>query len=160
MIIRLPALTLVLTLTACGTLGGGYDDRNNNRYRDSYTYADRSSDPRHRQCLDCGTVTRISRNRDQRDDSTSGGGVVAGAVIGGVLGNQIGGGSGRTAATVAGAVAGGVAGNAIERNAAGSGYVLTVRMDRGDELWFTQHALDGIREGTRVRVRDDRLWLD
>jgi len=61
-------------------------------------------------------------------------------------------------ATVAGAVAGAVAGNAIQRNVSGARFNVHVRMDDGRTTVVTQEDLDGIREGSYVRVYNGRAW--
>jgi outer membrane lipoprotein SlyB len=77
-----------------------------------------------------------------------------------VLGNQVGGGSGRAAATVAGAIAGGVAGNALEKDSRSAPrYELYVLMDDGRRIIVTQPELNGIREGSYVRVTGTRARL-
>ena len=87
--------------------------------------------------------------------------VVVGAVVGGAVGNQVGSGDGKTAATVAGAVVGGIVGNNVEKNrAGGTWYELHVLMADGRTVTVTQDDLNGIREGTRVRLRDGRAYLD
>lgn len=107
-------------------------------------------------CRDCGTVERIVQI--QGDRHSSGGGAVAGAVIGGVLGNQVGSGSGRKAATVVGAVAGGIAGNEIEKNTnAAPRYEITVRMNSGRRLLYTQRDHHGLREGDYVRAQGNSV---
>lgn len=141
--VRILAITtLTVALAACGSMGSPY--------RDSYSdHGDYRSETR---CYDCGVVQRIERY--DSDGRTSGGGAVAGAVIGGVLGNQIGKGDGRKAATVVGAVAGGFAGNAIERDSSRTRYAIDVRMDNGQRISVHQSQLNGVREGSRVVVRD------
>lgn len=141
-----------LMLTACASGGGysngGYSDRgyNSGRY-DGYA-----------RCYDCGTVERIEQVYGER--SASGGGAILGGIVGGVLGNQVGSGSGRKAATVAGAIAGGVAGNNIEKNRNSAGmYELSVRMDDGRRIVVDQRDLNGIREGSYVKVSGGRARL-
>lgn len=109
-------------------------------------------------CANCGVVERVERVYGQAE--SSGGGAVVGGIIGGVLGNQVGSGSGRRAATVAGAIAGGVVGNEMERNAnAAPTYELFVRMDDGRRLVVSQRTLDGIRQGSYVRLSGGRAYL-
>jgi outer membrane lipoprotein SlyB len=119
--------------------GGGYDQG----YGQGY-------------CRDCGTVERIVQISGDR--RASGGGAIAGAVIGGVLGSQVGSGSGRDAATVAGAIAGGVAGHNIEKNTnAAPRYEITVRMNNGRRLLYTQRDHHGLREGDVVISRGNSV---
>ena len=58
----------------------------------------------------------------------------------------------------AGAVAGALAGNAIQ-NRAGMGYNIFVRMSDGRETVVSQDDLNGIREGSSVRVANGRAML-
>ncbi len=145
-----------LALAGCATDGAYYGDDDyayNGRY-DRYDRPERD----YVRCLSCGRVERIERYRD--DGRTTGVGAVTGAVVGGALGNQVGSGSGRRAATVAGAVLGGIAGNEIEEDAReGTRYDVYVRMEDGRRLVVTQRELDGIREGSVVRVTGGRAHL-
>lgn len=109
-------------------------------------------------CYDCGRVDRIDRVYGERQ--SGGGGAVLGGIVGGVLGNQVGGGSGRTAATVAGVIAGGVVGNELEKDRASSArYELHVTMDDGRRIVINQADLNGIREGSYVRISGNRARL-
>ena len=147
----LTATGLALALGACST---GYDTRSdNNRYDGDRAYSGSAAN-----CNDCGVVQRIESYSGER--RTSGVGAVAGAIVGGALGNQVGSGDGKKVATVAGAVAGGIAGNAIERNRNQTWYDVTVRMNDGRVLVFSQNDLNGIREGSRIMVRNDRVQLN
>lgn len=139
----LPASLLAIGLAACST-EGGYDHRNAGG---SYGV-----------CQDCGVVQRIESYQGERH--STGAGAVAGAVIGGALGNQVGQGDGKTAATVAGAVIGGIAGNEIEKNRSQTWYDLTIRMNDGRTVVVSQNGLNGIREGSRVVIRDGNAYLD
>jgi outer membrane lipoprotein SlyB len=109
-------------------------------------------------CYDCGVVTGISSYTGER--RTSGAGAVAGAVVGGVIGNQVGSGDGKKAATVAGAVVGGIVGNNIEKNRDSTWYEVSVRMTDGRQVVVTQNDLNGVREGSRVVLRDGKAYLD
>jgi outer membrane lipoprotein SlyB len=140
------ALTAAL-MTACATPGYHAGPSSGPRYADSWSS----------QCRNCGTVERIERVTGQ-GGGTTGGGAVLGAIVGGALGNTVGKGDGRRAATVAGAVAGGLIGNEIERNQAGAGgdtwFEVFVRMDNGQRVVTRQYGIAGIREGSRVQLRD------
>lgn len=127
------------------------------RYNDRYDDQDRYSDSYYR-CHACGRVERIEEGRGRRN---SGGGAVAGAIIGGAIGNQVGSGDGRRAATVAGAIIGGITGNKVERRSSQrrSVYDILVRFDRGGQVWVAQSELRGVREGSRVEVRNGRVRL-
>ncbi len=144
----LSAIALTLSLAACATSPGYYD--NGPAYGGSNNYPAR--------CANCGTVERIEHVYG--NSQTSGAGAVIGGVVGGVLGNQIGRGNGRTAATVVGAVGGAVAGNAIEKNnnEAGS-FDVYVRMDNGQKLILNQRDLGNIREGSYVEVYNNKAHL-
>ena len=113
-------------------------------------------------CYDCGTVTRIEMIGGNSAPSATG--AVLGGLVGAVAGRQIADSQtdseGRkNTATVAGAVAGAVAGNAIQKNVGGSRYNVHVRMNDGRTTVVTQNDLDGIREGSYVRVYNGRAWV-
>ena len=121
-----------------GYYGGGYNQAN---------------------CYDCGTVERI----EQVGQSSSG---VTGAVLGGLVGAAAGreiaddkSKGRRNTATAAGAVAGAVAGSAIEKNVRGPHYNIYVRMDDGRTVTISQNDLNGVREGSYVRVNNGRVTL-
>lgn len=141
--------SLGLCLSACATTdrGYGYQDRGDNNYASS------------NRCEACGTVQRIDV-ANYGDGRASGAGAVVGAVVGAAVGNQVGSGSGRRAATVAGAVAGGVAGHRIEENRnERDTYAVVIQMDDGRRLVVEQRNLDGVREGSRVEVRNGKAQL-
>lgn len=147
----------VALLTACATpgYGGGPYYGGPSYSQPAPSYGGYRPGP----CAYCGRVERIERvSGSGRGGSTSGGGAVLGAIIGGALGNTVGDGDGRTAATIAGAVAGGVIGNEIERNQGGAGgntwYEVFVRMDNGERIVTRQYGIAGLREGSRVEIRD------
>jgi outer membrane lipoprotein SlyB len=122
------AAAAVLTLVACGSPGPRYSGP----VYESY-----------------GTVESVEAFGAP---SSSGAGAVLGGIAGGVLGHQIGHGRGQDAATVAGAIGGAVVGNEVERsNNARTRYRISVRMDDGSRLAFTQDYND-LRTGDRVRV--------
>ncbi len=128
-------------------------------YRDSGYYGSSSSGYGQASCYDCGTVTRI----EQVGQPTSG---VTGAVLGGLVGAAAGreiaddkSKGRRNTATAAGAVAGAVAGSAIEKNVRGTRYNVYVRMDDGRVVTVTQNDLNGVREGSYVRVANGRATL-
>ena len=60
----------------------------------------------------------------------------------------------------AGAIAGGVAGNAIEKNMDKTWHEVTIRMDDGRTVVLSQDDLNGVREGSRVIVRNGRAQLN
>ena len=113
-------------------------------------------------CYDCGTVTRIEMVGGSTAPSATG--AVLGGLVGAVAGRKIADSQtdseGRkNTATVAGAVAGAVAGRAIQKNVGGGTYNVYVRMDDGRTTVVTQNDLDGIREGSYVRVYNGRAWV-
>jgi outer membrane lipoprotein SlyB len=111
-----------------------------------------------RECRDCGTVRSIEQVAGT--GQTSGAGALAGAVIGGVIGHQFGSGRGNDAATAAGAVGGAVAGNEMERQSStGRYYQVLVKMDEGGSRLINVAALNGLREGDRVRVSGQNLEM-
>jgi outer membrane lipoprotein SlyB len=138
-----------LSLAGCATSpSGGYSS--GSAYGNSQT-----------SCYDCGTVTRIEEGAGSRTPNATG--AVVGAVIGGLAARELA--KNRTdsdgkqnTATVGGAVAGGVIGNAIQ-NRAGTGYNIFVRMRDGREVVVSQDDLNGIREGSSVRIANNRATL-
>ncbi|HET7845827.1 MAG TPA: glycine zipper 2TM domain-containing protein [Xanthomonadales bacterium] len=158
----------VLALTSTAALADRYDDRYyDSRYETRYydtRYDDRYDnryDNRRGRCDRCGVVLDINRYGGHGNRHSNAGGTVLGALVGGAIGNQVGKGDGRKAATVAGAVIGGVAGNRIDdRNGDGSRrYEILVRMDDGRRVVIDQNDLNGVREGSRVYVRNGRARL-
>jgi len=146
---------LALVMAACGSYGGRHGARD--QHADMRQGSD-SRDVRAGVCFNCGIVTLI-HSFDDGPRGNGAAGAVAGAVVGGVLGSQIGSGSGRDAATVVGAVAGGVAGREIQRSNARERHELTVQMHNGHTVRWQQDRLDGVREGSRVVIRDGRFEL-
>ncbi len=109
-------------------------------------------------CYDCGTVTNI------QGGSSGKAGAVIGGLIGAVAGHEVsahtGGSTGnQNISTVAGAAAGAVAGNAIAKNRIDSGYVIQIRMNDGRMTSVNQSDLQGVREGSRVRISNGRAYL-
>jgi outer membrane lipoprotein SlyB len=147
----LPIASLALALSACSSMDNGYRDT---------AYGGTVVDSRVAgNCYDCGVVQRIESYTGEK--RATGAGAVVGAVVGGALGNQVGKGDGKTAATVAGAVAGGLAGNAIEKRTGDQTWFnVTVLMNDGRTIVVTQDDLNGVREGSRVVVRDGAAHLD
>ncbi|HEY0502371.1 MAG TPA: glycine zipper 2TM domain-containing protein [Lysobacter sp.] len=113
-------------------------------------------------CYDCGTVTRIEQVTTG-SSAPSATGAILGGVVGAVAGHEIsrhtGGSKGnQNVATAAGAVGGALAGNAIQKNTTGSQFNVYVRMNDGRTTVVTQRDLDGVREGSYVRVYNGRAW--
>ncbi|MEN4903083.1 peptidoglycan-associated outer membrane lipoprotein precursor [Luteimonas sp. TWI1416] len=114
------------------------------------------------ECYDCGTVTRIEVVGGDRNPN------VAGPIIGGIVGavaakelarrNTDSHGR-RNVAIGAGAVGGAVAGNAIQNRVEGARqYNVHVRMQDGRTTVVSQGDLDGIREGSPVRIQNGRAY--
>lgn len=108
-------------------------------------------------CYNCGTVTRIEVAAASASNVPNATGAVLGGIVGGVAGHELSKNSSKghqNLATVGGAVAGAVAGNAIQNRAqANNGtYNIYVRMDDGSTQVITQNGLNGIQEGSLVRV--------
>lgn len=144
------ALIPMLLLVACAAPRSDY-------YSGSQGYGQPARDG-YARCQSCGVVERIDRVYGERQ--SSGGGAILGGIVGGIVGNQVGSGSGRTAATAAGAIAGGVIGNQTERNTKSAPmYELYMRMDDGRRIVVTQRDLDGIREGSYVRISSGKARL-
>ena len=140
-----------LSLAGCATgPSGGYSNGGGSAYGNSQTA-----------CYDCGTVTRIEQGAGSRTPNATG--AVVGALIGGLAARELA--KNRTdshgkqnTATVGGAVAGGVIGNTIQ-NRAGTGYNIFVRMRDGRDVVVSQDDLNGIREGSSVRIANNRASL-
>lgn len=145
------AAAAALALAGCAT-APGYGS--NSGYVTSPGYGTPAS------CQDCGTVVRIEQVAGNSNVPNATGAVLGG-IVGAAAGRELGDdkSSGRrNTATVAGAVAGAVAGNAIQKNVSGATYNVQVRMDNGRTVVVSQRDLDGIREGSYVRVYDGRAW--
>lgn len=149
------AAAAAMTLAGCAT-SPGYSSAPSPSYGGgSYSNAPAN-------CYDCGTVTRIEQvtTGSSAPNAT---GAVLGGVVGAVAGHEIsrhtGGSKGnQNIAAAAGAVGGALAGNAIQKNTTGSSFNVYVRMNDGRTSVVTQRDLDGIREGSYVRVYNGRAW--
>ncbi|MEO6227684.1 MAG: peptidoglycan-associated outer membrane lipoprotein precursor [Thermomonas sp.] len=111
-------------------------------------------------CFDCGVVTNIEGGGGANGKT----GAVIGGIIGAVAGHEVsahtGGSTGnQNLSTVAGAAAGAVAGNAIAKNRINTGYTVHVRMNDGRMTSVSQSDLQGVREGSRVRISNGRAYL-
>lgn len=153
--IRLIGIAAVATvaLAGCATTSPGYGNYGNAPYS-SNTAA----------CYDCGTVTRIQMISQGQSNVPNATGAVLGGIVGAAAGRELADdkSEGRqNTATVAGAIAGAVAGNAIQNRAQSNNntYNIQVRMSDGRTVVVTQNELDGIREGSYVRVNNGRAWL-
>ena len=153
--------TLIAAISLALSSAALADHRYDDRYHDGRYYETRNDRYHSRYgCDRCGVVLDINRY-GHRNRHSNAGGTVLGALVGGAIGNQVGKGDGRKAATVAGAVIGGVAGNRIDdRNGdGGDRYEVLVRMDDGRRIVLNQNDLNGVREGSRVYVRNGRARL-
>ena len=130
----------------------------------SYGYGAATPAPAGTSCYDCGTVTRIEVASTGTSNVPNATGAVLGGVVGAAAGHELAKDSSKgrqNTATVAGAVAGAVAGNAIQNRAQANNttYNVYVRMDDGTTQVITQNDLNGIREGSYVRVSGGRAVL-
>ncbi len=107
-------------------------------------------------CYNCGVVKDIDTFKGKRSGTA---GAVVGGVVGGAVGNQVGKGDGRKAATVAGVVGGAIVGKKIAENNDKTEYDITVKMDNGDTRVITQKKIGSIKVGSRVKVKDGKVWL-
>ena len=108
-------------------------------------------------CYNCGTVTRVEVASTGTSSVPNATGAVVGGIVGGVAGHELSKDSSKghqNLATVGGAVAGAIAGNAIQNHAQANNatYNIYVRMDDGTTQVVTQNGLNGIQEGSLVRV--------
>ena len=111
-------------------------------------------------CYDCGTVTRIETLATTRSGAT---GAVIGGLVGAAAGRELAEDESKgrqNTATVAGAAAGALAGSAIQKNMANkaTSYNVYVRMDNGSAVTLNQADVNGISEGSYVRVYNGRVW--
>lgn len=112
--------------------------------------------PKAAACSNCGTITNVEQRKAKGEGT--GVGAVIGAVAGAVVGHQIGDGRGKDAATVAGAVGGGFAGNEIEKRVKGTIYYqVTVAMEAGGTRTLDVDSLNGLANGSRVKVVGNSL---
>lgn len=155
----LGASAMIATLAAAGCAtspgyGGGY----------SSAPAPVSSYGTPNNCYDCGTVIRIETLGGAKA-APNATGAVLGGIIGAVAGHEIsdktGGSKGnQNVAAAAGAVGGAIAGNAIQNNVqAKTTYRIYVRMNDGRTTTVEQSVLNGVHEGSHVRVSNGRIYL-
>ncbi|MBS0218378.1 MAG: glycine zipper 2TM domain-containing protein [Proteobacteria bacterium] len=149
-----------LTLGACATTRPGYGNNNgygNNGYGNGgYNQGGYNQG----YCSDCGVVTRIDMGSGSSAPPATG--AVIGGIVGAVAGREIAKQNTdkqnrKNVATVAGAAAGALVGNAIQ-NRNQNQYNVTVRMDDGRFVTVSQSDINGIQEGTPVRVTNGRAW--
>lgn len=147
------AAVATLALAGCASTSPGYGSG----------YGTTSPAPPSGRCYDCGTV--VSIQTASRDSGTNVAGPVLGGIVGAVAAKELArrntdSEGRRNVATAAGAAGGAIAGNAIQNRVEGnrSGYTVHVRMDDGRTVALHQSELDGIREGSYVRVQNGRAW--
>ena len=145
------AVAASLALAGCATPAGSYGPG----YGSAPAYGSRA-------CDSCGTVTRIERAGSTTSPNVVG--PVLGGVVGAVAGKELArrntdSDGRRNVATAGGAVAGAIAGNAIQNRVEGGNvYRIHVRMNDGRSTVVNQAELDGLREGSYVRIQDGRAW--
>ena len=147
------AAVATLALAGCASTSPGYGSG----------YGTTSPAPPSGRCYDCGTV--VSIQAASRDTGTNIAGPVLGGIVGAVAAKELArkntdSQGRRNVATAAGAAGGAIAGNAIQNRVEGNrgGYTVHVRMDDGRTVALHQADLDGIREGSYVRVQNGRAW--
>ncbi len=114
-------------------------------------------------CYDCGTVTRIEMTSAGTSSVPNATGAVLGGIVGAAAGRELADDESKgrqNTATVAGAVAGAVAGNAIQNSVQrnSGAYNVHVRMSDGRTTVVSQTDINGLREGSYVRVYNGRAW--
>lgn len=138
-----------LALAGCAT-GPGYGSSSGGGYVNQPAYGSSQGS-----CQDCGTVVRIEHTGSTGSNVPNATGAVLGGVVGAVAGRELGHSKStgkRNTATVAGAAAGALAGNAIQNKVQGDSYRVHVRMDNGRTVVLDQRDVNGMREGSYVRV--------
>ncbi|PJK13615.1 peptidoglycan-associated outer membrane lipoprotein precursor [Lysobacteraceae bacterium NML07-0707] len=148
----------ILALSACVSspsgqyYGGGY---NNSHDSDGYY---RNSPYG---CHDCGTVTRIEVLPGRHAPAATG--AVIGGIVGAVAAREIAKDNTdsqrrRNVATAAGAAGGAAVGHAIQNRVSAPAYNVHVRMDNGREIVVSQNEIQGIYQGSLVRVQNGRVY--
>lgn len=138
------AIVAVLSLGACASNRGYQQPQYQNSNQQGVRY---------------GTVQNITVSNNG-GSQTSGGGALLGAIVGGVVGNRFGGGTGKDLSTVAGAFGGAIVGNEIEKNKSQAGptvYNVQVRFDDGGTANYQYGQINGIGQGSRVKLVNGRL---
>ncbi len=107
-------------------------------------------------CYNCGVVKHIDTFKGKRSGTA---GAVVGGVVGGAIGNQVGSGDGKKVATVAGVVGGAIIGKKVAENNDRTEYDISVKMDNGETRVITQRKIGQIKVGTRVKIKDGKVWL-
>ncbi len=141
------------SLVGCASTSPGYGSG----YGGSY------GSPQTSRCYDCGTVVAIERSAVDRGRNVVGpvlGGIVGAAAAREIAGRNTDSEGRRNTATAAGAIGGAVVGNAIQNRSRDDGYYnVHVRMQDGRTTVVRQDDLDGIREGSYVRIQNGRAYL-
>jgi outer membrane lipoprotein SlyB len=147
------AIVATTMLAGCASTSPGYSSG----YGSGYGTAPQSA-----RCYDCGTVVAIEQTGTNNNPNVAG--PVIGGIVGAVAGREI---ARRTTdsegrqnvATAAGAVGGAMAGNAIQNRTEGAGYNVHVRMEDGRTTVVHQTSLNGIRQGSYVRIQNGQARL-
>ncbi|WP_101927104.1 MULTISPECIES: glycine zipper 2TM domain-containing protein [Luteimonas] len=149
-------LAASIALAGCATSpSGGYG---NSGYGSGYGNNNRPAN-----CYDCGTVTRIESVGGNNSPNIAG--PVIGGIVGAVAGKELArrntdSEGRRNVAIGAGAVGGALAGNAIQNRTEGRGqYNVHVRMQDGRTTVLSQSDLNGIQEGSYVRVQNGQAYV-
>lgn len=147
------ALFAAIAASGCASTSPSYSSTYPSSYPTAPAYGSTAS------CYNCGTVTRIEVASAATSNVPNATGAVLGGIVGGVAGHELSKNSSKghqNLATVGGAVAGAVAGNAIQNRtqANNATYNIYVRMDDGTTQVLTQNGLNGIQEGSQVRVNN------
>lgn len=152
--IGLSFLAATLLISGCANTGA----RQTSAPYSPNDYADNRDSDRHRN-------SRVGVIESIRVITTEGGGsrgvgAVVGGVAGGLLGSAFGGGTGKVVTTVAGAVGGAVVGNNVEknRNQGSTRYEIRVRLNNGEHVVVEQDQIENLRDGSRVRLIDGRVF--
>lgn len=107
-------------------------------------------------CQDCGVIASVQSARQTGEAGMVG--TLGGAAAGGLAGNQFGKGKGKIGMTVLGVLGGALAGREVESQVkAKTVYNVTVNMDDGSQRVITVDSLNGLGNGSKVRVTGNSL---
>lgn len=126
-----------------------------------YSSAGYGTAPQGARCYDCGTVVAIEETGKQGSNVV---GPVLGGIVGAVAAKELArrntdSEGRRNVAIAAGAAGGAVAGNAIQNRTSGHGYNVHVRFDDGRTTVVHQNSLNGLRQGSYVRIQNGEARL-
>ena len=134
----IPLLIITTLLTACGTTG---------RYTGS---AYNGREVRTAETVRTGKIISMSPIRIDGGNGNNGLAEIGGVVVGAVLGSMIGGGNGQILTTIAGGALGGAAAGSASRAANDlNGVRITVKLDNGQTLAFSQE-MDADTQSMRI----------